>query len=145
MPAEVDTRRGNIIWKGDSGSPQGNLSISPMWRAGGHSSIFTLATALTAHTLCNLASYNSVAIDLVNEVAPGAGANVSAKAILIYRNAADLKVYRFIYPAPIAADIEDVGYGKRIKPASVATIVALLSSGFGLTFEPLYGVYTEVR
>lgn len=145
MPAEVDDIRGNIIWKGDSGSPQGNLSISPMWHAGGHSSIFTLATALIAHTDCNLASYNSVAIDMVNEVAPGVGADVSKKAIILYRNTADLKVYRFIYPAPIAADIEDVGYGKRIKPSAVATIVALLGSGFSRTFDPLYGLYTEVR
>lgn len=134
-----------ILWRGDSGSPPGNLSPSSFhyFLNNRISQSFAFAEALKLHTLCNYAFMKYSLVYDETTTAPGTSANVDKKATLHFRHVPTLKVYTLTYPAPIAADIEDVGWGKRIKMSAVEDIVDDLNIFAGVTFEPLYGTYKE--
>lgn len=135
---------GAIIWIGDTGSPRGNQSKS---RIGDFDNVWlasqTFAQALAPHSLCNAAWVEETRWVSENQDAPGVGADVTKKGILYYRDPDTLKVEHFTFPNPIPADIEDLGYGKRIKKAIVIELVGYLSTVLNKTLFPLYGVYTE--
>lgn len=134
-----------MLWKGDTGTPMNHLSPSyiPLVPNNRYTQLKTFATAVDAYSLCNYSFARETVCWKETEVAPGAGANIDKKGIIYFRDPRDWHVHTFTYPAPIAASIEDVGYGKRIKDATVIAIVALLSTFVEETLVPLYGVYYE--
>lgn len=135
---------GGVLWVGDSGLPRNNEVFSRVnLRLIGASPLDTFVTAMLSHTLClwRQKSYNEILSQAVSP--PGAGANVDVRAIIYYRDPADLKVLYFSYPAPVAADVETSNVGKRIKNSVVTAIVGYISTMTGVSYIPLYGVYMK--
>lgn len=137
-------RKSAIIWRGDTGSPSEQKTVLPVGIFGEDWTVTSvLANAVNPHSLCNLAYLQLTRWQDINNVAPGVGADISKKATIYFRDPDTLKVKHFTFPSPIAVDLEDVGYGKRVKEAIVIEIVGYLSTFFGKTLIPLYGVYTQ--
>lgn len=139
----MGTWNSTIIWRGDSGLPRGNYGKTNYKKNISIATLRTFAIALKAHSLCNRAILQNAFVELKTDVEPGTGANVDKLAVLYFRDPTTLEVLHFSYPAPIAADIEDVGYGKRIKKSAVIAIINDLNTSTGESYEPRYGVYLE--
>ncbi len=135
--------QGSLLWRGDLGTVGGNESRSFINNIKGVSAFGVFVTAIEPYSEANLSAYFLVRSYSQTAGAPGTGANVKNKAIIYFRDPDTLIVDHFCYPAPIAADIEDVGYGKRIKQSSVVSSVGLLSYVTDVVYVPLYGVYME--
>ncbi len=131
--------KGAIIWRGDSGSVGGNETISKVQEFELWASWATYVGWLKAHSLCNAATRIRYRVDAGTPGAPGTGADVGVTAQIFYRDPTNLEVLNYSYPAPIAAEIEDIGYGVRVKKSAVTAIVAELSIIADATYEPLYG------
>ncbi len=132
-----------ITWRGDTGRGRSKYARSTILDVTADAAAQTLATALTAHTDCNKSAAGWITKTSGDDSAPGASADTGAKGKVYFRNEADLKVRHLTIPAPIAADIEDVGFGKAYKAASVTTIVAFVATATGLTLTGLYGTYND--
>lgn len=136
------TFKGTIIWVGDSGSVGANQTltfITPIdWAA-----FPAFITSLENHTLCNRACYVRHSVIASGAGAPGASADVSKTANIYFRDPSDLSVHVFSYPAPIAADIETVATGKRVKKSAVVAIVGYINTMLSTSYVPLYGTYYE--
>lgn len=134
-----------LAWKGDSGSPGGNDTISRGQPYNLYSAIEVQGLLIKAHTLCNLS--HSIACPARQNVpglgSPGTGADITVKAVLYFRDPNTLEVLHFQYPSPISADVEDTPGGKRIKQSAVIEIVGYLSVIANITYVPLYGVYMQ--
>lgn len=133
----------SLQMRGDSGSPRDHIVLTSRVPYISVTTLTTFSALMEAHSLCNAEYFWRVVGNDYNPGAPGAGANVDKKGVIFYRDPATLVVYRFTYPCPIAADIEDIGYGKRLKQAAVIAIVDGIEAVGGGTYEPLYGAYQE--
>lgn len=143
MSTRIDNA--TIVWVGDSGLRPANesLSIIPFVHNNNVSEALTFTTAMEAHTLCN-ARFTYYTLIYNHQVSPpAAGANVDERAIIVFRDPNTMKVLNFQYPSPIAAEIEDIGYGKRIKKSAVEAVVALLNPLAEKTYEPMYGKFYQ--
>lgn len=134
-----------ITWRGDSGKGKTKYARSLVMDVTADAAAQILATALTAHTDCNkaAAAWNTKTSGV--DAAPGASADTGKKGTIYFRDEADLSVHSLTIPAPVAADIEDVGFGDVYKAASVTTIVAFLATATGLTLTGLYGTVEDDR
>lgn len=132
-----------ITWRGDTGRGRSKYARSTILDVTADAAAQILATALTAHTDCNKASAGWITRTSGTDDNPGAAADTGTKGKVYFRNEATLKVRHVTISAPIAADIEDVGYGKAYKAASVSTIVAFIATATGLTLTGLYGTYND--
>ncbi len=137
-----NVHRGTIRWRGDSGTVGAN-EVTSLVRLIDWADFTSFYTSLPSHSLCNVTAVVRHNITTWDLDPPGTAADVSKKAIIYYRDPNDLKVSFLEYPAPIASDIEMTAVGKRIKAASVATIVGYISTMMGISYVPLYGVYEE--
>lgn len=134
---------GSIIWRGDTGSPGSHEIRTALGETDGAAALFAFSGAIKAYSLCNLTFKFHISKYDEDIGAPGAAVDVRRIAVIYFRDPDDLLVKHYSFPAPVLTDIEDVGYGKRIKAPVVAAIVALLSSLKGKTYTALYGVYYE--
>lgn len=135
--------QGYILWKGDTGAIGGNSKITKLGFETETGKLGAFKNSLRAHSLCNVSDFGFT-ITISDEIGvPGVGADVSKIAIIYYRDPANLNVSRLVYPAPIAADIETTGLGKRIKQSVVVSIAGYLSTLRGVSIDPLYGTYYE--
>lgn len=132
-----------ITWRGDTGKGKSKYARALINDVTADAALQTLATALVAHTDCNKAKTSFSVVTSGTDSPPGASADTGKKGTIYFRNEADLKVRSLTIPAPIAADIENVGYGDQYKAASVTTIVALLATATGLTLTGLYGTVED--
>lgn len=139
------TYSGQLTWIGDTGTPIGNLSITRVRDMNTIVLLRDFALALNAHSLCNLSYRHYIRTDPYIPAPPGVDANVDEKAIIYFRDPDTMQVENFSYPAPIAADLEDVGYGKVIKESVVIAIVTDLNTATAIDFVPLYGKYYVKR
>ncbi len=136
-------KTGSLLWTGDTGLPRGHQSRSDTGLIVGAAALATFATMIETHSLCNASfSYLIYTYD-VTAGAPGAGANVDKKGMVYFRDPDTLEVLHFIFPDPIAADLEMTAWGKRIKSSAVTTIVALISTLSGIAYIPLYGTFMQ--
>lgn len=136
-------KTGSLLWTGDTGLPRGHQARSDTGLIIGAAALATFATAIAAKSLCNASfSYLIYTYD-VTAGAPGTGANVDKKGMVYFRDPDTMEVLHFLYPDPIAADLEDVGWGKRIKKSAVTAIVALISTLSGVSYVPLYGTFMQ--
>ncbi|MEE9396113.1 MAG: hypothetical protein V3V31_03780 [Methylococcales bacterium] len=135
--------KGVITWRGDTGRGRSKYARSTIMDVTADAAMQTLATALTSHTDCNKAAAGFITKTSGDDSAPAASADTGLKGTVYFRNEADLRVRSVTFSAPVAADIEDVGYGKAYKAASVTTIVALIATATGLTLTPLYGTVED--
>jgi hypothetical protein len=135
--------KGTITWRGDTGKGKSKYARSLIMAVTADAAMQTLATALTAHTDCNKAAASWISKTSGTDEAPAAGADTGLKGTIYFRDEADLSVHSMSIPAPIAADIEDVGFGKVYKAASVVTIVAFIATATGLTLTALYGTVED--
>lgn len=136
--------KGRLIFWGDSGLSQDNLvaTFTPI-KLTDKEYLKSFADSLKAHTKCTIPFIIDARTFTEGEDTPGTDANIDAKAIIKFRDPADGLVHNFTYPAPVAADIEDVGYGLKIKDSVVVAIVGYLNLLTGSGFIPLYGVYYQ--
>ncbi len=134
---------GSIIWRGDTGSSESHEVNTALGETEGAAQLFAFVTAIKPYSLCNLTFKFHIAKYDEDIGAPGVAADVRQIVVVYFRDPDDLLVKHFSYPAPRPTDIEDVGYGKRLKQPAVEAVVALWSSLKGKTFQPLYGVYYE--
>lgn len=140
-----DSRHGAIIWRGDSGGvgDHHSISVCPVVSLPAGTKLIAFGNAVKARSLCNFAYYHSIYTASQTIAAPGVGANTDKKAIIYYRDPSTLEVLHFSYATPIAADIENVGYGNRIKNSAVVAIVGFISTLADVSYIPLYGVYIQ--
>lgn len=136
-------KKGVITWRGDTGRGRSKFARSLIMDVTDDTAMQTLATALTAHTKCNKFRAGFITNTSGTLGAPGASADTGVKGTVYFQNEADLKVRSVTFSAPEDADIEDVGYGKAYKAASVTTIVALIATATGLTLTGLYGTIED--
>lgn len=134
-----------ITWRGDSGKGKTKYARSMVMGVTADAAAQTLATALTDHTDCNKARVGYTETTKGTDTAPGAGADTGKKGTIYFRDEADLSVHSLTIPAPIAADIEDLGFGEVYKAASVTTIVAFIATATGKTLTGLYGTVEDDR
>lgn len=134
---------GTITWLGDSGSPPDNLSPVLVRLCTSTQTLYDFMLAMEAKTLCTYKDLSIVTSFSWEKSPPGAGANVDKKAIIYYRDPDTLEVLKFMYPSPIAADIEETAVGLRIKDSAVATIVGFINTMTGKTYIPLYGKFLQ--
>lgn len=135
--------KGTITWRGDTGKGQSKYSRSQIMDVTDDTAMQTLATALTAHTDCNKAAASFITKTSGVDSPPAADADTGVKGVIYFRDAADLSVHSVTIPAPVATDIENVGFGDQYKAASVVTIIALLATATGLTLTGLYGTVED--
>ena len=144
MAWEIIRTKGKLIFWGDSGLTQNNLVatvtplkyMSPLY-------ILNFADSLNPHTLCTIPYAVNMRTYGNGIESPGTGANIDKKAVLYFRDPTDLSIHTFTYPCPPPADIEETGYGTRIKNSVVADIVSWINIFTGKSFEPLYGIYYQ--
>lgn len=138
---------GGIQWIGDSGAPQGQQTISLVRSIATPSTgqkMLDLRGSMLAHSECNTPVVIMVSTyPQTPSTPPGVGANINKRALIYFRDPSDQKVYHFDYPCPIAAEIESTPTGNIIKQATVVIITGYLSTCFGRTLVPLYGVYLQ--
>ncbi len=132
-----------ITWRGDTGRGRSKYARSTVLDVTADAAAQTLGTALTAHTDCNKAAVAFITKTSGTDDNPGAAADTGTKGKVYFRNEATLKVRHVTISAPVSTDIEDVGYGKAYKAASVTTIVALIATATGLTLTGLYGTFND--
>ncbi len=132
-----------LIWRGDSGKNAGHEFIGSPLHAPTWGATVTFANAMEAKSLCNVSFLNWNWINGFHDSAPGASADVDKRAVIYFRDTSTLEVFKFEYPSPLAADIEDVGWGKVIKKTVVIAIVTLINTMSGTSYQPMYGVYFE--
>lgn len=132
-----------VTWRGDTGRGRSKYARSTILDVTADAAAQTLGTALLSHTDCNKAAVSWITKTSGTDDNPGAAADTGTKGKVYFRNEADLKVRHITLSAPIAADIEDVGFGKAYKAASVTTIVAFIATATGLTLTGLYGTYND--
>ncbi len=137
------TNKSVITWKGDSGKGRSKYARSSISDVTADAAAQTLATALEAHTDCNKSSAGWISKTTGNDNPPGASADTGKKGTIYFRESVSQHVRSLTIPAPIAADIENVGTGDQYKAASVATIVAFVATATGLTMSPLYGTVED--
>jgi hypothetical protein len=137
--------KGVIIYRGDTGNPNNHYAKGQIDSVTDASALDTLATALEAHTNCNVSKKSFLSNTLGVDAPPAAGANVDVKAIVYFRHPTTLKVHSVTIPSPVTADIEETADGTRVKAASVSTIVGLINTATGITYSPLYGVVVQKR
>lgn len=137
------TNKSVIIWKGDTGRGRSKYARSSISDVTADAAAQTLATALEAHTDCNKSSAGWISKTTGNDNPPGASADTGKKGTIYFRESVSQHVRSLTIPAPIAADIENVGTGDQYKAASVATIVAFVATATGLTMSPLYGTVED--
>ncbi len=137
------TNKSVITWKGDSGKGRSKYARSSISDVTADAAAQTLATALEAHTDCNKSSAGWISKTTGNDNPPGASADTGKKGTIYFRESVSQHVRSLTLPAPIAADIENVGTGDQYKAASVATIVAFVATATGLTMSPLYGTVED--
>ena len=138
-----DQQKCIITWRGDTGKGKTKYAKSLIMSVTADAAAQTLATALTAHTDCNKARVGFIENTAGTDSAPGADADTGEKGTIYFRDEADLSVHSITIPAPVATDLEDLGYGKQYKAASVTTIVALLATATGLTLTGLHGTFED--
>lgn len=144
MAWAINKYGGKLLLWGDSGLPEDNFS--PAYTPDtlqGPEYIKNFANDLESHTICSIPYAINSRIYLNDARVAGVGANMDKKAVIYFRDPDTLLPYHFTYPAPVAADVEDVGYGNRIKNSVVVTIVGYLSTLTGKSYIPLYGVYYQ--
>ncbi len=135
--------KGVITWKGDSGEGRSKYARSSISDVIGDTEMQALGTALEAHTLCNKSAAGWITKTTGNDNPPGASADTGKKGTVYFRESVTQHVRSVTIPAPVTADIENVGTGDQYKAASVATITALLATATGLTLSPLYGTVED--
>lgn len=136
--------RGSLLWRGDTGSSAlANESCSYSGPAPDATKFGNFASAIKAYSKCNLTHKYRTATYSEDLGAPGTNANIDRKAVIYYRNPSDLSVNQFQYPEPLATDIEDTPWGKRIKETAIIAIVTLLSTMAEVSYIPMYGVYYQ--
>ncbi len=141
----IRTDNATFVWVGDSGLAPTNESISllPAFPDNNITPINVLFAAVQEHSLClGRFLYYTLVYNLEVDP-PGVGANVDRKAVIYFRDPATLEALTFTYPAPIAADVEDTQWGKRIKKSVVDDIVGHLSTMAGKSYTALYGVFLQ--
>lgn len=136
-------KKGTITWRGDTGRGRSKYARSQIMDVTDDTAMQTLATALSAHSLCNKAAASWLSKTSGTDSNPSAGADTGKKGTVYFRNEADLRVRNITFSAPLPADIEDVGFGEAYKAASVTTIVALIATATGLTLTGLYGTVED--
>jgi len=137
------TLKSVITWKGDTGKGRSKYARSSISDVLTDAAAQILATALEAHTDCNKSSAGFITRTTGNDNPPGADADTGVKGTIYFRNEADQRIRSLTIPAPVAADIENVGTGEQYKAASVATITAFLATATGLTLSPQYGTVED--
>ena len=131
--------KGVIIWQGDAGKPEAHLSKGLFREITDAAALDTFATAMLAHTDCNVYSKHFNSITETGDAAPGASANVDVKGMVVVKDSADGSIHKFMIPAPAAADYELVGQGTRMTALAISTSVGLLNTATGKTYVGLYG------
>lgn len=137
------TLKSVITWRGDTGKGRSKYARSSISDVTADAAAQTLATALTAHTDCNKSAAGFITKTTGNDNPPGAAADTGKKGTIYFRNEADQRIRSLTLPAPVAADIENVGTGDQYKAASVTTIVAFIATATGLTLTGLYGTVED--
>jgi hypothetical protein len=141
-------KKGVLLWRGDAGRPEAHMGRSLIIGADDDTKLATFATAMEAHTKCNVAgrSFNSKTTGSMD--APGAGADVDVKATIYMKDPADDSTRHYSYPAPVDADFELKDVGERMTSVALTAIMADINTLLGLTGENvlvgLYGVKTKV-
>jgi hypothetical protein len=137
-------RTGQFLWRGDIGSEgKKKESISRVDVPLSATAVQNFMQSVEPHSECN-GTYFLYSLWYNWSVgAPGTGANIDKKALIYFRDPADLSVKTFYYPDPIAADIEVTPWGKKIKDSVVSAIVGYLNTMTGLSYVPLYGIYYQ--
>jgi hypothetical protein len=101
---------GAIEWLGDSGTPPTNRTLSKVGKRINNKAAFDSFTSnMDAHTKCVWATRIYMTKEFFGASPPATGANIDVKAILYYRDPDTLEVLHFDFPAPIDADVEDIG------------------------------------
>lgn len=131
--------RGIIVYKGDYGSPESNLSKGTFKDVLDSAKLDTLATALIAFSDAVVAAKHFNSVTEVTTTPPGADANVDLKAMIVLKDTGDGSVIKFLIPAPKASLYEATEQGDRVTDANMATITAAVNAATGKTFTPLYG------
>ncbi|MEE9396114.1 MAG: hypothetical protein V3V31_03785 [Methylococcales bacterium] len=135
---------GGVTWRGDTGSPKAHELRVPIIKVASAALLSAFRLSLRPHSKCNLAYYHYFVDYPYQLTSPGVGANVDKIALIYFRDPDSLMPESFAYPDPIAADLEDVGYGIRVKQSAVIAVVGYLSTLAGVSYIPLYGVYYQV-
>ncbi len=131
-------------WIGDTGGNKRHEVDSYIERvAYSWTPMAVFGTAVEAHSLCNWGASIRVKAQSRGTSAPALDANVDKKAIIYFRDPDTSEVLHFSYPSPIAADIEELPSGLRIKNSAVAAIVGYLSTLNSKAYTPLYGLYYQ--
>ncbi len=133
---------GKAIWIGDTGASKNHQFDSVIERIPSSAAFSSFVGSISPHSLCNVGWRHWVWVCSSTPSAPGVGADTNKRGTVYFRHPTSLEVLHFTYPDPIATDLEDVGYGKRIKNPVVVAIVGYLSTLAGISYVPLYGVFT---
>lgn len=136
--------KGVIMWQGDYGKPEANIVKGIYREVTDAAALDTLATALLAHTDCNVYAKHYNSVTETGSSAPGVDANVDEKAQIVLKDSSNGKIIKFLIPAPVAADFELVGQGERMTSVALTAIVSALNTATGKTYIGLYGKKLQV-
>lgn len=135
---------GSLLWRGDTGGVGKTTEIrSDIGKTGDTSALWVFVQAIEDYSKCNLSHWFHVTSYTHIPSPPASGASMDKRAVLYFRHPGTLEVLNFQYPDPIADQIEDTPWGKRIKAPVVTAVVALLSTVAGIAYIPLYGIYYQ--
>lgn len=132
-------RRAFLIWRGNIGLPEENVSRSLVDGVLTYTAQGILFTALSAFTDC--AAFEKVYLfhDIVDDTIPGGKVNVDIKGKVYFRDPDTLKIKNFTFPAPKLIYWVNTPAGVRLTDASVIAIVGFINTATGKSYEPLYG------
>jgi hypothetical protein len=139
--------KGIIVLRGDMGNPETHYAKCQVTDVQGTTALDTLASALGAHTNCNIAKKSYISIVLGTDEAPGAEppANVDRKAIIYMRDPTTLRVHVLTLASPVDADVEDTPEGERITNAAGVAITGLVNTATGREYTFMYGKVIQKR
>jgi hypothetical protein len=106
------------------------------------SNIYAFGITFNGYSKCRLDTYHWTRSGLVDG-RDGAG-NADRK-MVVFLSHPDNGVVQFSYPDPVDADVEATSQGKRMKAASLATLVGHINLFTGQTYTGLYGYVVESR
>lgn len=131
--------RGTIVYLGDYGIPESNISKSVFGDILSAAALGVLATGLDAYTDANISAKIFHSHDTTGLSAPGANANMDVKAQIVLKDSADGTIKKFLIPAPVSTMFVVEGQGDRVSSVALAAIVGLVNTATGKTFVGLYG------
>ena len=131
--------KGTIVFRGDSGSPENNYSKTQVTGVTDAAALTGLATAIGAHSNCNVAKESFASLTLGTDSAPGTGACVDKKGIAYFRHPTTLRTHSLTIPAIKNGSWENTPEGDRLTAGSLTAIVAAVNTATGVSYTPLWG------